>query len=83
MRFITGKYIKNEATIKQITIKRKFSLVLSIIIKEIINHNISLKIFMTRNFIAASDLPYRYFLNIINTAVFKNTTNIIIMKQSQ
>lgn len=65
MSFITGKYMRNDAAIKQITINRKFSFVLSIIIKEIISQTISFKIFIARNLIPASDLPYKYLLNTI------------------
>ncbi|GAB0157464.1 hypothetical protein CHRYSEOSP005_27400 [Chryseobacterium sp. Alg-005] len=83
MSFITGKYIKNDATIKQITIKRKFSFVLSSIINEITNHTISLEIFTVRNFIPASGLLYKYLLNITNTITLKNVTNNTTMKLSQ
>lgn len=55
MSFIIRKYIKNEATIKQITRNRKFSFVLSINSKEIASQTISFEIFITRNFIPASD----------------------------
>jgi hypothetical protein len=65
MSFIIGKYIRKEATIKQTTIKRKFSLVLSIIIKETISQIISLEIFIVRNFIAAFGLPNKYLLNML------------------
>jgi hypothetical protein len=75
--------MRNDATIKQITINRKFSFVLSIIIKEIISQIISLEIFIARNFIPASDLPFKYLLNITYTATLKNIANNIIIKLSQ
>lgn len=65
MSFIIGKYMRKEAIIKQITINRKPSLVLSIIDKETTSHTISLKILTTRNFIPALGFLYIYFLNII------------------
>jgi hypothetical protein len=83
MSFITDKYIRNEPTIKQITIKRKLSLVLSIIIKEIISQIISLERFVAKNFIPASGLPYKYLLNTINMIIFKNNNRNIIIKLSQ
>lgn len=57
MSFIIGIYIKSDATIKHITINRKFSLVLSIIIKEIVSQIISFDILSDKNFIAAFALP--------------------------
>jgi hypothetical protein len=57
MSFIIGIYIKSDATIKHITINRKFSLVLSIIIKEIVSQIISFNILSDKNFIAAFALP--------------------------
>lgn len=75
--------MRNDATTKQITIKRKLDLVFSIINKETASQIISLAIFTTRNFIPASALPKKYFLNIIYTIILKNTANNIIMKQSR
>ena len=83
MSFIMGKYIRNEPIIKQMTIKRKLSLVLSIIIKETISQIISLEIFTPINLIPASGLPYKYLLNIIYTATFKNAAKNMIIKLSQ
>ncbi|WP_157967967.1 hypothetical protein [Chryseobacterium elymi] len=77
------KYIRNEPITKQMIIKRKFSLVLSIIIKEVISQKTSLPIFIVRNFIPASGLPYKYLLNIIYKTTFKNATKNIIIKLSQ
>jgi hypothetical protein len=83
MSFITDEYIRNEPIIKQIIIKRKLSLVLSIIIKEIISQIISLERFIAKNFIAASGLPYKYLLNTINMVIFNTITKNIIIKLSQ
>ncbi|NML70192.1 hypothetical protein HHL23_10325 [Chryseobacterium sp. RP-3-3] len=77
------KYIRNEPITKQMTIKRKFSLVLSIIIKEVISQKISLPIFIVRNFIPASGFPYKYLLNTIYKTTFKNAIKNIIIKLSQ
>lgn len=57
MSFIIGIYIKRDATTKHITINRKFSFVLSIIIKEIISQIISFDVLSVKNFIAAFALP--------------------------
>lgn len=56
MSFIMGIYINSDATKKHITINRKFSLVLSIIINEITSQIISFDILTAKNFIAASGL---------------------------
>lgn len=83
MSFIIAQYIRKDATIKQIVIKRKLSLVLSVIINEITSQMISLEIFIVRNFIPASGLVYKYFLNIIYTIILKTIIKNIITKQSR
>ncbi|WP_162033527.1 hypothetical protein [Chryseobacterium potabilaquae] len=57
MSLITGKYIRKEATTKQITKERKPSFVLSIIEREMINQIISFRILTAKNFIPASGFP--------------------------
>ncbi len=68
---------------KQITIKRKLALVFSMIIKDTISQIRSLDRLMTRNFIPASCLPYKYFLNTIYTIILSNDINNTIMKLSR
>ncbi len=68
---------------KQITIKRKLALVFSIITKEAINQIRSLDRLMTRNFIPASCLPYKYLLNIIYTIILSSAINNTIIKLSR
>lgn len=69
--------------IKQITIKRKLALVLSIINKEIINQIISLDIFTARNLIPALGLLYKYLLNITYTILLETSNKAIIIKLFQ
>lgn len=57
MSFITGIYIRSDPITKHVTINRKFSFVLSIMIRETISQIISFDIFNDRNFIAAFSLP--------------------------
>lgn len=82
MSFITGIYIRSDATKKHITINRKFSFVLSIIMKEIISQIISFEILSDKNFIAAFALPYIYFLNNVNTKIFNKRISNMTIRQS-
>ena len=83
MSLITGKYIRKEETIKQITISRKFSVVLSIINNETMSQRRSLEILMVINLIPAFSLPYSRFLNIIYTTIFKTAIKNITIKLSR
>ncbi|MBB4805628.1 hypothetical protein HNP38_000900 [Chryseobacterium defluvii] len=83
MSFIIGKYIRKDAIIKQITINRKPSFVLSIIANDIISHIISLEILMARNFIPASGLPYKNRLNSMYTIMLSNTIKNTTIRPSE
>jgi len=72
-----------DATIKQITISKKLAFVLSIINSEIIIHSKSLEILRVRNFIPAFSFPYKYFLNIINTIIFKTVIREMTTRLSE
>ncbi len=72
-----------DATIKQIIINKKLALFFSITNNEITSHNKSLEIFSVRNFIPAFSLQHRYFLNIINTIIFKTAINEMTIKLSK
>jgi len=72
-----------DATIKQIIINKKLALFFSITNNEITSHIISLEIFSRTNLIPAFSLPYRYFLNIINTIIFKTAINEMTIKLSK
>lgn len=64
-------------------INKKLAFVLSIINNEITSHNKSLEILSARNFIPAFSFPYRYFLNSINTIIFKNVIKEMTIKLSK
>ncbi len=72
-----------DATIKQIIINKKLALFFSITNNEITSHNKSLEIFSVRNFIPVFSLQHRYFLNIINTIIFKTAINEMTIKLSK
>jgi len=83
MSFITLKYIIKDEMIKHTTRKRKFSLVFSIITKEITSHTTSFPMFKARNFIAEFSFPHIYFLKIKYTTRLKISIKRITIKQSK